>query len=125
MKILKQFTIIFSIAALGDFISKYFNLPIPGNVIGMFLLFLTLLIGIIKESHIAEVSDFLLTNLVFFFIPGGLGIINEFEYLKDNIAPFIIICILIVFIIISSTGLTAELLEKLFKKRHEKSKDIR
>lgn len=122
MKILKQCAIIFSIAALGDFLSKYFKIPIPGNVVGMFILFVLLSVGIVKEKHISEVSDFLLRNLVFFFIPGSLAIVTEFSFLKGNLISFSIICILVVFIIIASTGMSANALEKIFKKHHDKKR---
>ena len=69
--LLKQFSIILSIYFLGELIQKTSGLPIPGNVIGMLILFVGLYTGIIKLKMIDKISDFLLENLAFFFLPAG------------------------------------------------------
>ncbi|WP_297296943.1 CidA/LrgA family protein [uncultured Brachyspira sp.] len=116
MKLIKQFTIIFAVYSVADILSKLLKLPIPGNVIGMILLFVLLLLGIIKESHINEASDILIANMSLLFIPGTLAIMDEYKYVKDEIIPFVIICVFMVIVIMASTGLSAQLFEKLFSK---------
>lgn len=116
MKLIKQFTIIFAVYSVADILSKLLKLPIPGNVIGMILLFILLLLGIIKESHINEASDILIANMSLLFIPGTLAIMDEYKYVKDEIIPFVIICVFMVIVIMASTGLSAQLFEKLFSK---------
>ncbi|MBM4764375.1 murein hydrolase regulator LrgA [Bacillus sp. B15-48] len=61
---------------LGYFLVKTFHLPIPGNVIGMVLLFVLLITGIVKLSWIEEASSFLIKHLAFFFIPIAVGLMN-------------------------------------------------
>lgn len=116
MKLIKQFTIIFSIYSISDILSKTLKLPIPGNVIGMILLFFLLLTGIIKENHIDEASNILISNMALLFIPGTLAIMDEYKYVKDEIIPFVIICIFMTLIIMISTGVFAQFLEKIFSK---------
>ena len=116
MKLIKQFSIIFAVYSVADILSKLLKLPIPGNVIGMILLFVLLLLGIIKESHINEASDILIANMSLLFIPGTLAIMDEYKYVKDEIIPFVIICVFMVIVIMASTGLSAQLFEKLFSK---------
>ncbi|ASJ20950.1 CidA/LrgA family protein [Brachyspira hampsonii] len=116
MKLIKQFTIIFSIYSIADIFSKTLRLPIPGNVIGMILLFVLLALGIIKENHIDEASDLLIANMSMLFIPGTLAIIDEYKYVKAEIIPFVIICLLLTIIIMVITGLSAQSLEKIFSK---------
>ncbi|MEI0539682.1 CidA/LrgA family protein [Brachyspira pulli] len=116
MKLIKQFSIIFAVYSVADILSKLLKLPIPGNVIGMILLFILLLLGIIKESHINEASDILIANMSLLFIPGTLAIMDEYKYVKDEIIPFVIICVFMVIVIMASTGLSAQLFEKLFSK---------
>ena len=55
---------------------EFTNLPIPGNVIGVILLFGLLTSGIIKIEHVRKGADFLLKHLVFFFIPVTVGLMN-------------------------------------------------
>lgn len=116
MKLIKQFAVIFTIYSISDIISKTLKLPIPGNVLGMILLFLLLLTGIIKENQIDEASDLLISNMALLFIPGTLAIIDEYIYVKDEIIPFIIICVFMAVIIMIITGLSAQFLEKILAK---------
>lgn len=114
MKLIKQFAIIFSIYSISDIFCKSLKLTIPGNVIGMLLLFVLLMTGIIKENHIDKASDILISNMSLLFVPATLAIMEEYKYIKEEIIPFIIVCVFMVIIIMVSTGLTAQVLEKLF-----------
>lgn len=116
MKIIKQITILFLIAGFGEILSKTFNLPIPGNVIGMAALFFLLLFKIIEEEDISMVADFLVGNLAFFFLPGLVAILSEYHYLNGSFFAFILICVFIAVIIIVSTGLSAQMIESLLAK---------
>ena len=116
MKLIKQFTIIFSIYSISDIFCKSLKLPIPANVIGMFILFILLITGIIKESHIDKASDILISNMALLFVPATLAIMEEYKYIKEYVIPFLIICIFMVIVIMVSTGLIAQYLEKLFNK---------
>ncbi len=85
MKIIKEILIILGIYYLGllisDLISGLFF--IPGNIIGMGILFLLLNAGIVKIDHIKHTSGFLLKHMGFFFIPLGVA----FYVLFDEIRP--------------------------------------
>ena len=122
MKIIKQAAIIFSIYSISYIISKFFNLPIPGSVIGMALLFILLYTKVIKEHHIDDVSSFLISNMSLFYVPDTLAIIEEYEYLKDEVISFVTICVFMVIIIMLSTGWSAQVLEKVFNKMRRKKK---
>lgn len=52
------------------------GLPVPGNVLGIIVLFILLCSGVIKESWISEAATFLLKHLVFFFVPIAVGLMN-------------------------------------------------
>ncbi|WP_027190976.1 CidA/LrgA family protein [Fundidesulfovibrio putealis] len=52
------------------------GLPIPGNVIGVAVLFSLLCFGVVKLEHVQEAADFLLKHLVFFFIPIAVGLMD-------------------------------------------------
>lgn len=114
MKLIKQFAVIFSIYSISDIFCKSLKLAIPGNVIGMLLLFVLLMTGIIKENHIDKASDILISNMSLLFVPATLAIMEEYKYIKEEIIPFIIVCVFMVIIIMVSTGFTAQVLEKLF-----------
>jgi holin-like protein len=64
---------------LGNKITLLLNLPIPGNVMGMVLLFGLLAGGIVRTEHIQVASGFLLKHLAFFFIPIAVGLMNWWD----------------------------------------------
>lgn len=60
----------------GYWIANVFHLPVPGNVIGMILLFLLLLTGVIKLEWVEMASGILIRNMSFFFIPISVGLMT-------------------------------------------------
>lgn len=109
MKLLRQLAIILIIGYLGEVIHTIFHLTIPGNVIGMSILFACLYKGIIKVTMIDKITDFLLDHLAFFFIPAGVGIVTCLPLLKNKWVSFIIICLITTVLIIVVTGWVIQL----------------
>ncbi|WP_406657629.1 CidA/LrgA family protein [Methanolobus sp. ZRKC2] len=112
MKYLIQFGIILTICFMGEFLHNIFNLPIPGNVLGMVLLLLFLLTGIVKLSMIEDVSNFMLKHLSFFFIPAAVGLITCFSILEGKWTALMFISVASTFIIAVVTGMTVQILMK-------------
>jgi len=111
MKLLRQFTIILVICFLGEVINKLFKIPIPGNVIGMILLLLSLMCGIIKLEHIEKVSEFLLSHLSFFFVPVGVGIISCLNVMKGEWLPILAIIVMSTIVVMATTGIIVQYLK--------------
>ncbi|MCG4580534.1 CidA/LrgA family protein [Clostridium cochlearium] len=108
MKILRELGIILSICVLGEIIHSIFKLSIPGNVIGMIILFILLYLGVIKVNMISQISKFLLDHLAFFFVPAGVGILSCMPFLKGKWIVFLLICIISTIIVIWVTGWTIQ-----------------
>lgn len=72
-----------AIAWLADYAVTVLDLPVPGNVLGIMVLFLLLSAGVVKERWISEAASFLLRHLVFFFIPVAVGLMNWGEVFYD------------------------------------------
>lgn len=118
MNIIKQFGVVLGITYLGDLISKLSGLPIPGPVIGMFILFLLLYKKIIKIESINLLAELLLVNLAFFFIPPGVGILASTDILSGNWIKLILVVVLTTIVTILVTGLTVDYI---IKKRSNKN----
>ncbi|MDQ0215483.1 holin-like protein [Oikeobacillus pervagus] len=77
---------------LGMIIAERFHLPLPGNVLGMLLLFIFLLTGVIKIQWIEEGAQFLNKHLSFFYIPIAVGLMNYGDFfLKNGVALAVIL----------------------------------
>ena len=110
MKFFRESIFILSIYFAGEIISKLLNLPIPGNIIGMILLFVLLLTNVVKVEKVETLGNFFLDHLAFFFIPASVGLMTSFASLKGSILKIVILCILTTIIVISVTGLTVQLI---------------
>ncbi|MFZ7944394.1 CidA/LrgA family protein [Neobacillus sp. 19] len=71
-----QMLILIVIYQIGNGISRFFHLPVPGNVIGIVLLFTLLWLGVIKLEQIELAAGWLLKHLGFFFIPISVGLMT-------------------------------------------------
>jgi len=117
MKIIKELSIILLITFLGEVLSKGLSLPLPGTVVGMLLLLISLLFKFIKVSYIQNVSNYLLDNLAFFFLPAGVGIISSFHLLKGNTLKILVLIIISTLVVMVVTGFTVQSLIYLQKKK--------
>ncbi len=115
--LLKQFSIILIIYFLGDLMQKALGLPIPGNVLGMLILFFSLYTGVIKLNMIDKISDFLLENMAFFFLPAGASLVTCFALLEGKLTAILAVSLISTFIILAVTGLTVELVQRFFRRK--------
>lgn len=113
MKYFRQLLIILIAYFLGEAIHYFLYIPIPGNVLGMLLLFLALYTGIVKLEMIEEVSNFFLSHLTFFFLPAAVGLMTVFSSLKGKWTAIFTICITSTFIVMIVTAYVS----RLFKRR--------
>lgn len=123
MKIALQVAVVFLISWLGDVISTFLPIPIPGSVIGMILLFILLMIKIIKVEHIKEKIEFLKVHMPMFFIPAGVEIMEKYEFVKGSIVQLLIVCVLSTIITFAVTVYTVKgviILQNKIKKGSEK-----
>jgi len=105
---------------LGELIQKALGLPIPGNVLGMLILFFSLYTGVIKLNMIDKISDFLLGNMAFFFLPAGASLITCFTLLEGKLTAILAVSLISTFIILAVTGLTVELVQRFLGKKSSK-----
>ena len=84
---LEYFTLILVCQLIGEFAVTMIDIPFPGPVVGMVLLFLFLLLRGKVPEQLAHVSSALLNNLSLLFVPAGVGVMAHFELLTADIWP--------------------------------------
>lgn len=118
-----QFGIIFLFLAAGEFIVWATGIPVPSSIIGMILLASSLKAGIVKIRHVERLSNFLVHNLGFFFVPAGVGLMNCLGLIADEWLPIVGAAVGSTVVIIAVTGWTHRLVRKSMGHRHvEKNK---
>lgn len=111
------FAIILSFLFAGEIVKHIINVPIPGNIFGLLFLFLALLFKIIPLSLVEKSSTALLSVLGLFFVPAGIGIINQFQELKPYLIPILISATLGTLITAAFAGGLFQVLEKRRKRK--------
>ena len=113
---LEYFTLILVFQLIGEFTVSTFDVPFPGPVVGMVLLFVFLVIkGTIPEK-LGGVSGALLNNLSLLFIPAGVGVMAHVEVLGADVWPLSIALVASTLITIVVTAAVMVLLNKLTSK---------
>ncbi len=68
----------------GVWAAEKLALPIPGNLIGMMLLYALLALGIVRLSWFEAAGGFLIRHLAFFFVPITVGLMDAGSLFADR-----------------------------------------
>lgn len=117
MKYMKQAGIIATISFIGELLHFFVPLPIPASVYGMVILFVLLCLKIIKLPQVENVANWLLSVMPIFFIAPSVGLINSFDSVKGQVLPLLFICFISTVVVTVLTGLIAQGIIRLQKKR--------
>ena len=116
---LNSIFIILLFQLIGEFIQKFFELSIPGPVIGLiFLLSVMLILKKINkqdtgfETKLVNSAENLLTYLPLLFIPVGVGVVMHLSLLEENLVSVILIIIIGTLLTLALTGFVFEKLLK-------------
>ena len=78
---LAAITLLLVYQLVGEVIVQLTRLPVPGPVIGMALLFFTLVLRGSAPAWLRETSQTLLSHLSLLFVPAGVGVMQHFHRL--------------------------------------------
>lgn len=93
---------------IGESIVLVLELPLPGPVIGMVLLFVSLVIKKQIPQSLENVTKGLLENLSLLFVPAGVGIITHLGMLKAQWAPLTVALVVSTLVTLAVTGWTMQ-----------------
>lgn len=74
----------------GEIIARSLNLPVPGPVLGMLLLFLALVLRGGPGEELQSTSQGLLQHLSLLFVPAGTGIMVHLHRVADEWLPLLV-----------------------------------
>ena len=112
IRVIAQIGILTVYYLIGNFIVKATGLIIPGSIIGLVLLWLSLYFKILPTKFIQEGVSFLLAFLTLFFIPSTVAVINYPELLtKTGVLLMVAVIISTIFTLVV-TGKVSQYIEK-------------
>lgn len=115
MKIVKsivQIGYLYILLLIGNTIARLLHLPIPGSIIGLVLLFLLLQFHIIKLEWIELGAAVLLSELLLFFIPSAIGVIDYHALFGVQGMKVVLVIVVSAIVVMFITGYTAQWLER-------------
>ncbi|WP_203143055.1 CidA/LrgA family protein [Marinobacter mangrovi] len=87
MQFLNGITLLLVYQLVGEVTVRLFGLPIPGPVLGMVLLFLTLVIRKRSSASLDTAANGLLSHLSLLFVPAGVGMMVYFSRILEEWLP--------------------------------------
>lgn len=101
---IRQCAILFGCLALGELVVWLTSIKLPSSVIGMLFLTLFLHLKIVKLEWVRGISDFLVDNIGFFFVPSSVGLMLCFDLIKAEFWPIVVSTVASTVIVLVVTG---------------------
>lgn len=112
----RQLAIIIGCLAVGEFITWLTGISVPSSIIGMLLLTFLLKVKVIKLEWVETISNFLVKNMGFFFVPPGVALMLYFDIIGKEIVPIVLATTLSTMLVLVVTGWTHIMTRKIIKR---------
>lgn len=109
----RQFFIIFGCLAVGEFVVWLTGIKLPASIIGMLVLTLLLKFNIVELSWVQRLSEFLISNLGFFFVPPGVAIMLYLDLIQKELVPILLATLTSTICVLIATGQSHQLVIKI------------
>ena len=125
MKYMRQFGIILGVTCAGELMKYFIQLPFPGSIYGLLLMFVLLLTKVIKVENVKDVGEFLIEIMPLMFIPAGVGLMASWGELQGFLVPLLVITVSTTFIVIFVTGKVTDFMMDRNEKTSRKNRKVR
>ncbi|MGH2319123.1 CidA/LrgA family protein [Planococcus sp. SE5232] len=106
---------------IGEGVQDFFNIPLPGSIVGFLLLFAALMLKIYPLQWIDSGAHFLLAFLSLYFIPATVGVVEYGELFSGKGMLLIPIVIISTFLTMAAAGWVSQYTAKASPERKERS----
>lgn len=97
---------------LGSVVSWITGGFLPSSIAGMVLLFSALNLKIVKAVDVKPAINFLLDNLMLFFVPVAVGVVGSFMLFRDYLWAIVISSLVSTVVVVGVVGIVAQILIK-------------
>lgn len=121
MEFLIGITVLLSYQLIGEALVLLLDLPVPGPVIGMLLLFLTLLVRKRSGQALDTAAGSLLSHLSLLFVPAGVGAMLHFQRIGSEWLPISAALVLSTLLTLVVTAFVMKGLQRVLARREAAS----
>ncbi len=90
---------------IGEILVHWTGLPVPGPVVGMVLLFVTLVVRKGASESLQGSASSLLSHLSLLFVPAGVGVMQHFDRVTSEWLPIAVALIVSTVLTLAVTAL--------------------
>ncbi|MDE3103677.1 MAG: CidA/LrgA family protein [Acidobacteriota bacterium] len=108
LKLLPQVLLLALFWLVGEGVVRLTHLPLPGSIVGMFLLLGGLLFGAVPLRAVKGGAYLLLAEMLLFFIPAVLVVLDHGEFLGITGLKILILVLVSTMLVMASTGMTVQ-----------------
>lgn len=109
MLALQGITVLLVLQSLGELLSRWLHLPLPGPVLGLLMLLFALRLTAVQRC-VGAVADFLLANLSLLFVPVGVGVMTHLALISQYGVRIAIVLVLSTWVSLAVTALVMRFL---------------
>ncbi|MGL4994408.1 MAG: CidA/LrgA family protein [Bacteroidales bacterium] len=117
---IKGLLLLFTFLFLGEITAMIGGEFLPGSVIGMLYLLLSLMLGWVNPDSVKATAKGLTNNMAIFFIPAAVGIMNAVDIILDNWLAILLSVIMSTIVMFWVVGSIQQSMSR-SKEREEKS----
>ncbi|WP_304721555.1 CidA/LrgA family protein [uncultured Alistipes sp.] len=96
----------------GNALSRLTGGYVSGNIVGMVLLFAALSLRWVEAEAVRPAARFLLGSMALFFVPYGVGLIESYHVILDNLWAIVVAGIVSTVAVLYITGRTYQILNR-------------
>ena len=104
MSFISGITLLLIYQLVGEVSVLYLSLPVPGPVLGLILLFLTLMIRGGAPTSLEKTGNTLLSHLSLLFVPAGVGMVVHLNLITEQWLPILLTLVLSTLITLAATA---------------------
>jgi holin-like protein len=101
----------------GEAMVRMTGLAVPGGVVGLALAFALLACGVVRPSSLQHGANWLLGQMLLFFVPAVPAVMDHRELLGVTGAKILVVILAGTAAVMASTALTVELFHRLASRR--------
>ncbi|PWW06479.1 holin-like protein [Paenibacillus cellulosilyticus] len=106
-----QIALLSALAIGSDRAAQWLHLPVPGSIIGAIILFALLKSGIVRLQWIERGANWLLAQMLLFFIPPCVGIIQYEDIVRTNGLTLLIAVVIGTVVVMAAIALPSGLIK--------------
>ncbi len=102
---------------IGEVLVHFFALPVPGPVVGLLLLFISLWIKGSIPDDLHTTANTILQHLSLLFVPAGVGVMVHFARVSGEVVPIVVAVLGSTALAIAAAALTMQALMAVSRRR--------